>query len=264
MTDGTEDDEETIRGFNDLKPYSAVEALSRTPAALEVADDEDLELSPAKRGHEKYFARVRLERLEDLQVLGLVPRRLKMQTIREAISADDEQARNIGEQRMRQGEARAKAPCGCHGAEAATSASPCGCHGTSRTATSFSQDLRSMVQHVRHDYHPELARVLTNHYGIDFRWDSALAVSIHGWVRRFRPDIHVIVNMFEDITVGRNARLVLKAQSTSLLARAIQIHRTGTLVHRGGYLRIWANSIDRFDGFPGVISWKNIIWALEL
>jgi hypothetical protein len=245
----TSNEQSGTRGLADLAACSASEALHREVVGLEVEDDEELELSPARRGHEKYFARIRLESFEDLQVLGLVPRRLKQQQVLDAIAEDDEQAFNLGSERMRKGQAAVAAPCNCHG--------------DAHSAPTFAEELRDSVRHVRQSYNPALARVLSNHFGVEFRWDSMLAKSVRGWVRRYHPGIDIIAHLFEDITIGKNAKLVLTQASTSLLARAIRIHQTGKLVHSGGYLRIWANSIERFEDFPGVITWKHFIWALN-
>jgi hypothetical protein len=235
----------------ELMPCTARQALQREPVDLEVRDGEEVFLSPLRRGHHKYFAKVRVAAFEDLQVLGLVPRRLREQAVRAAIASDDQDALRLAQERVARGTAPAAA---------------CSCESGHHHPPSFSRDLKSTYRDIREDYHPALSRILSEHFGTEFAWDSTLAGSVGGWVRRLTArDLIVTTLIAKDITIGRRATLVLHERSTVLLARAVRIHRTGRLVHRGGFLRIWASSIDSFLDFVDVISQNPSVvpWHLD-
>lgn len=242
------DERSTTRHLAELRPCTATEALRRDVIDLQVDDDEEVVLSSSDRAHHQYFARVKLGSFEDLQVLGLIPRGLRQEAIRMAIAADDEEALRLAEERARRD----------------ISPAPCHCENQNERTRSFSESLRASFRVVRRDYNPALARVLSNHYGIELRWDSTLAISVRGWSSRFSKGALVTVALFRDITIGRNARLEVDASSVELLARYIRIHRTGTLSHRGGYLRIWANSIETYLlELADVVTAESMIWAVK-
>ena len=229
------------RQVAELRPCSASEAVRRELHDVHVGDDEQLELSATDRAHHKYFARVKLGAFEDLQVLGLIPRGLRQDAIRTAILEDDKEAERLARERAPQQIEPHACDCNGHGARVA----------------SFSENLRATARSIRRDYNPSLARLLSSHYGTEFSWDSTLAISIRGWASRFARDSQVIVALLNDITIGPKARLQLDPKSTSLLARHIRIHRTGTLAHNGGYLRMWANSIETY-----LIEWQEVVTQL--
>jgi hypothetical protein len=237
----------TTKQVGKLRPCTATEALRRDLIDLQLDDDEELVLSTIDRAHQKYFARIKFSSFEDLQVLGLVPRGLRQEAVRKAIAADDEEALRLAQERVR----RDIAP-------------PCHCDHHGQRTGSFSEGLRGAFRAIRRDYNPALARVLSSHYGAEFAWDSTLAISVRGWTSRFVKDAHVTVALLRDITIGRNARLEVDATSIALLARHIRIHRTGTLSHRGGYLRIWANSIETYLlELSEVVDAESTIWSIK-
>jgi hypothetical protein len=238
------------RQIAEIRPCTAADALQRDAIDLQVCDDEELELSPNDRAHHKYFARVKLGAFEDLHLLGLVPRGLRYEAIRTAIVTDDKAALQLAEARVRQNAAH----------------STCHCDNNDRRTESFSESLRSTVRAIRRDYNPALAHLLSSHYGTEFSWDSTLAISVRGWTSRFVNHALVTVSLFRDITIGRNARLEVDATAIELLARHIWIHRTGTLSHRGGYLRVWANSIQNYLEFSEAVVTEltdSPIWAIN-
>jgi len=242
------DDCQTPKRVAELKPCSATEALRRDVVDLHVDDDDQLVLSPTERTHHPYFSRIRLEAFEDLQVLGLVPRGLRQEAVRSAIASDDEAVLRLAEERARRGEA----------------AAPCRCSHPSARSGSFSDDLRTSYQAIRRDYNPALARVLSNHYGTELKWDSNLAISVRGWASRFSKQALVTIALFRDIQIGRNARLEVEASSVELLARNIRIHRSGTLSHHGAYLRVWANSIESYLlEMSDTVKAEKAIWAIN-
>jgi len=226
------------RQVAELRPCSALEAVRREVHDVHVGDDEQVVLSATDRAHHKYFARVKFSAFEDLQVLGFVPRGLRQEAIRSAMVEDDHEALRLARERM----PKDVAP------------SPCHCNGHGERVASFSESLRATVRSIRRDYNPALARLLSSHYGTEFEWDSTLAASVRGWASRYVSGGATIIALVNDITIGRGARLQVDASSTSLLARHIWIHRTGTLAHNGGFLKVWASSIETF-----VIDWSEIV-----
>jgi hypothetical protein len=215
---------------------TVVEALHRAPQDLDTSEDEELVLSPEQPEHHQYLARARLDGYRDLQALGLVPRNMPEQSVREAIASDDQDAMRLAQDMLlRRRAAQPAAICNCEQSE------------SHPTTSSFRRDLKQTYREIRRDYHPALANALSEHYRVEFSWDSALAGSINGWVHRiYRPEVTIEFAFFRDITIRRGSTLSLRNDSTVLLARNIRIHREGRLRHRGGYLRIWASAIDSF------------------
>jgi hypothetical protein len=94
-----------------------------------------------------------------------------------------------------------------------------------------------------------MARLLADHYGKHISWDNPVAGIVSKWVMYIEVVLNpsIIVLFAQDIIINRNATLTVDATAKSLLAKDIKIHNTGKLVHQGGYLKIWANSISRLD-----------------
>jgi hypothetical protein len=215
-------------------PITPEEALRRDVSDLVVQEDEEVILTPSRRESAKHFARVRLRRFEDLQALGLVPRHIEEQAVRTAIAADDDEALRIARDIIVRRPMDAGA-CHCH-SQASEEAAP----------ARFDQDLKNLYVRVRRAHHPALAKQLSAHFGTRFAFDSPFAGTVHHWTRRLEVRAVVELSMFQDITIGRGGKLVLSDDTTVLLARSIRIHRSGQLIHRGGFLRIWATSITSF------------------
>ena len=208
------------------------DAVRRDVADIVVSEDEETALTPKRREFAKHFARVRLRRFSDLQALGLVPRQVEEQAIRAAIAADDEDALRLAKELVVRRPVEAR-PCECHS------------HGAAGPVR-FDRDLKSHYLQVRHSYHPALAKQLSGRYGTSFAYDSVFAGTVRQWTRRLEARAVIEVAVVQDITIGRGATLVLSSDTSVLLARSIRIHRSGKLIHRGGFLRVWATSITSF------------------
>jgi len=217
-----------IAAYTGMKSIPAREALTRNPRNIEVAENSELSLSPAHPELAECFAKVRLRNYEDLQLLGFVPRKLAEDRIRGALKADDDEVYRI--------------------ASASTSApSHCDCNGEATGTRSFASGLRASYNAVRKKHNPTLARVLSDHYGASIAWDDPIAGAARNWVSKLDSKAAVvIVALFQDIKIHRNATLSVDAGTDSLLAHDIMIHRSGRLVQRGSYMKIWANSVTTF------------------
>lgn len=214
---------------NAVPTMTVREALAREPRTIEVADGETLELAPQSRDGAPFLQQVKLQSFADLQALGLVPRRLAEDKVRQAVKADDDLAFQMSLQRQ---PAAAEAPCGCGG------------HGA---ATRAGAGLRGTYEAIRRGLHPTLAATLSDHLGTQVAWDSPAVSIVRRWLQTSAVSKVLLLALAEDITIHRNATLVVGPTVRNLLARHIYIHTTGQMVYRGGYLKLFANSIQAFN-----------------
>jgi hypothetical protein len=109
--------------------------------------------------------------------------------------------------------------------------------------------IRTTYNGIRKRHNPALARLLSDHYGTQMSWDTPVPAIVRKWVIFLRLNPEIIITLLGDITIHRNATLAVAASSKSLMAWNIWIHTTGRLVAHGSYLKVWANSINRFTDF---------------
>jgi len=204
--------------------------LGRDAKGLEVPEGRELEVSPGNPELSGRFLSVAVGTVEDLKILGLVPKGLEREALQDAVEKDDQLAADavLG----RGGDAMA----------------PCTCHGGGRAESPGKEGFRAAVQRVRRSYQPNLARVLSRHYGRSVAWDSPVVGITRRWLDGISKKVEwwIEVLLADDIVINANATLVLQATTRSLMAGRIRIHRTGRLSSRGGYLKIWANEISAF------------------
>ncbi len=222
-------DEEACAG---VKLVTAKEALKREVRRIEVPENSVLLLSPANLDYESFFSRVRLKLYEDLQTLGFVPRRLTEDKVRQAMAADDDEVYKLAGRLLRQ----PVQGCGCSK------------QNTHVEMPRVSQ-VRTIYNSMRKKHNPALANVLSDHYGTHISWDSSVAAIVRKWVEFLSLNKEILLLFLDDIIINRNATLTVVANAKSLLAHNIWIHKTGRLVNQGSYLKIWANSINRFNDF---------------
>jgi hypothetical protein len=220
----------------ELKLCTVKEALERTTEDLLVRDGQTVEFTPERREYEHYFAQVQLTEFEDLQILGFVPRGLAEENVRRAIESDDEQA-----YRLAMGTAEAPShDCGCKSAH-----------------RNFQSRFSSAYKQLRKANSPALARLLSDHYQVKLPFNDPLPVLVKKWVAYFdeRRRFHspVLVSLLMDVTIGRNAVLATHRSLKSFLARNIWVHRSGQLLQRGSYMRIWANTISTFVDVKDIV-----------
>src|SRR5436190_19253865 len=79
----------------ELPVYSPKEALKHDLRNIDVPENATVFLSPNTEGLRDCFARVRIRTLEDVQLLGFIPRGLATEKLHSAIQADDEEARKL-------------------------------------------------------------------------------------------------------------------------------------------------------------------------
>lgn len=225
----------------EVKLYSAKEMLRREARNIEVPENAELLLSPSHPELASYFAQIRLQSYEDLQLLGFVPRKLSEEKIRRAIAADDDEVYKIA----------SAAPQVTHACECMNEVSL-----TRRS--SFSSGLRTAYNAIRKAHNLALARLLSDHYNTSIPWDDPVPRIVRRWVSSLDARIYsgfgILIALTADITINRNATLKTDKSMKSLLANNIWIHRTGRLVQQGSYMKIWANSIRTFINISGVVT----------
>lgn len=210
--------------------------LRREMHDFRVGAGAELYLSPEHPNCRDFFASIDVRSIKDLQTLGLVPREVPEQELRRAIAADDEAALATAREILLRTPAH---PCPCGEKEG----------GAAQPAQPYARALKQAYVHARRMYNPSLAQLMSRHQRVSFAWDSVAVASVRGWAARMETALQTRVTaaLFQDITVEKGATLVLDPDTSVLFGRSILIHKTGRIVHRGGYLRIWASEIVQFD-----------------
>ena len=226
------------------------QALQREPEDLFIEDGTEVTVSVDHREYYRHFARVKAKSIKDLQTLGLVPRGVDEEQLRRAIAKDDAAALQSARDML-----SGSACVHCH----------CADHADQGSLPYRDQVARSYSS-ARRAFNPALAELLSEHQETEFRWDSVHVQSVRGWISRssrLASEGLLIAGLFQDIRIGRGARLVLDPTCTNLYARGIFIHQTGTLVHKGSYLRIWASSVERYVDWSSIVVNQHVPWALS-
>lgn len=204
------------------RSWSVERVLSVDPESVVVDSGGVTEVGP----HSNNVFSVVLERYRDLQLLGIVPRDLEEDVFTDAVRADDAAVLE-------------------HILAHPEQDSNCQCH--SETALARESAMRRQYETVRKSFNPKLAEVMSKAARVRFDWDAALV----GVARKrylslaLKPEILVL--LARDIRINRSSTMMLDKQTRLLLAHNIYIHDSGTLATRGGYLRIWANSVSRWN-----------------
>lgn len=229
MTSDKTDEGPRLKDVEELRLLSPRELVKQEFRHLEVKEGETLLLSPSNREFASTMARVPIRSFEDLQLLGLAPKRLTEDKVRHAIAADDAEVYQLATRDLK------------------VSSQGCGCSG--ETHRSPGSAIRSAYNGLRNRHNPALSRLLSDLYQTDVAWDSPVSSVTRKWVGSLRLSPIIIAHLFGDIVIHRNATLSVAASSKSLLAWNIYIHKTGKLVSQGGYLKIWANSMRLYTDF---------------
>lgn len=225
---------------------SAREALSRELSDIEVRENSERWLSPNDDEYAQHFASVRIRTFDDLQLLGLVPRKMVEAQVRHAIEADNSEAYRRAQSAV----------------ERASHASQCGCQcedpGRARVPGG---EFRSAYNAVRRFHNVSLAKVFSERYRSEFRWDDPAVEVSRRWIERFdsRRIAGITALFARDIRINRNAKLHVDSSAHSLFSRHIWIHRSGQLIHQGSYLRIWATSISHLQEILQIKDFS-IVW----
>lgn len=222
--------------YAEVKLCTAKEALRHEVRQIVVPENAELLLSPSHPELANCFVRVHIKSYEDLQLLGFVPRKLSEEKVRQAIAADNEEVYRLASSMASQ-----------------LSPHDCECQNQSaRTSVSFRDNLRATYDRNRKAHNPALGRLLSDHFGAHVPWDDPLANITRKWIilaldNKIYATRPLLVVLTADITINRDASLIVDSGLKSLLARDIWIHRRGRLVQKGTYIKIWANSVRSFQ-----------------
>jgi hypothetical protein len=122
--------------------------------------------------------------------------------------------------------------------------------------------LRTSYNSIRNRHNPALSKLLAEHYRTHIAWDSPVASIVRKWADSVKAVIGIA--LLQDIIINKDSTLWIDGNVKSLLARNIVIHRTGRLVSGGGYLKIWANSIERMGATLVVTQVGDAPWKLGI
>jgi len=222
-----------------IKRCTPKELIRHEPKDLEVPERTEVFLSPFEREFADHYFRVELKSHQDLRLLGLLPSGIPEDKLLQAMAADDEEARKLAHTKQ-----TAQVDRACH----------CESNGGPMVRP-YGVGLRRDYARIRKSYHPATAALLSDYYRTRVEWDSPLPGILRYWANRLAlaGEISMYVPLFRDITINRGATLTVDPSDKLLLAGSIWIHRAGQLVHRGGYLKIWAKSILQFSDFNDII-----------
>ncbi len=224
------DDAASFEGCENIEPDEIATFLKRDRQDIDVEEDESFRLSPDNKRCNGVFATVRPRKFEHLQALGFVPAGLAETKVREAMRADDDAVLTMAMRTPHSGSA------GCD----------CDSHSAGVTTPMQGSPIRQAYDRIRKTYNPALGTVLSSHNNARVAWDSPVAIATRKWVDVLVHSPVIVIAAVLDITIARNATMTVETSVKSLLAYNIWIHSTGSFVHRGGYLKIWANRLDRY------------------
>jgi hypothetical protein len=205
--------------------YPAMDALSALEASrrdLRVGERETAEVGPGAR-EANCFHLVWVREYSDLQALDLAPPDLEHERVSEAIAADDADAYELARDSLRSGQQSYE--CGC-------AEEPFG--------------LRTTYDGLRRLHHPNLASVLSDHFGQQIAWDDLLPRVVRAWHSRL-VDRHapLLVGLLalNDIDIAAHATLRVLRTVDVLNARDIRIGDEGHLDFQGGGVKVRCASL---------------------
>jgi hypothetical protein len=203
-------------------PMDAATALEASRRDLRVAERETAEVGPGA-SETNCFHLVWVREYSDLQTLDLVPPDLEHERVREAITADDADAYDLARDRFRRGQRSGECSC---------AEGPFG--------------FRTTYNRLRRLHHPNLARVLSDHFGQQIAWDDLLARVVRAWHSRLvdlRAPLLVGLLALNDIDIGAHATLRVLRTVDILSAHDIRIGDEGRLDFQGGGVKVRCASL---------------------
>ncbi|TDZ80360.1 hypothetical protein DE4585_00250 [Mycobacteroides salmoniphilum] len=215
---------------------SVARFLKAERRSLTVPEEKSVIVEPGDREWSDVTHRLEIAGFDDLQALRLVPERLEERTARQAIAADDIEAREIA---RRMAEAVAE-----HSEAQDSCCAPCA--GKSDGRASYPARLGQLYREIRPVTHTNLSRAVGDALGVPLEADSLESKITHSFAQRFAAHvtrIPLVVVLFKDIEIGRNATLTLGSKAKSLWANDIRIHSGGRLVITSSYIKIRATSV---------------------
>nr|WP_234930470.1 hypothetical protein [Mycobacteroides abscessus] len=215
---------------------SVARFLKAERRSITVPEDKSVIVEPGDREWAGVTHRLEITGFDDLQALRLVPERLEERIARQAIAADDTEAREIARRIAETGDRHADAEDSC--------CAPCASKNDSRA--SYPVRLGRLYREIRPAMHTNLSRAVGDALGVPLTADSLQAKITHSFTQRFAVHvtrIPLVIVLFKDVEIGKNATLTLSSKAKSLWANDIRIHSGGRLVITSGYIKIRAASV---------------------
>lgn len=215
---------------------SVARFLKSERRSLTVPEEKSVIVDPSDREWAEVTHRLEIAGFDDLQTLRLVPERLEERTARQAIAADDIEAREIARRMAETVAEHSDAQDSC--------CTPCAGKGDGRA--SYPARIGQLYREIRPVTHTNLSRAVGDALGVPVEADSLEAKITHSFAQRFAAHvtrIPLVVVLFKDIEIGRNATLTLGSKAKSLWANDIRIHSGGRLVITSSYIKIRATSV---------------------
>ncbi|MDH5823585.1 hypothetical protein QFW77_11365 [Luteimonas sp. RD2P54] len=218
------------------EPVSVDQALKQRREDLTIKDKGEVLVGPEGE-YARFFQRVRVSSFKDLQRMSFVPEGLDEKKAMDAIARDNDAAFEAALRAPDEGDPDCGCDCdGRHDAETPASR-PAG-----RAAIS---PLRARYSRLRRNFHPQLARALTEVYRRDVQWDHMVATHVHRWIDRLvvAKEFDLGSILFRDIVVGKNSTFNVAASTQILWANDIRIHVGGKIRTLGSYMKVKCASI---------------------
>jgi hypothetical protein len=224
-TFGTETKEQLHMNTSQLE-----ELLTRDRVDLDVGDEREVSLDEENRELADARHVVEIRSFQDLQALELVPSGLDEQTVRDAILADDDEARPLAHAYLTQ----AERSCACNSETDSYVERP--------LKLTFRTSLRSAYIGIRKTYNPNLAKVMSNQAQAPYAFDDLQVAMVRGWVSR-QWEKGVIVKpiwLLQNVTIGRSATLIIGRTENSayLSCQDLRIHIGGKILIVGSGAKI--------------------------
>jgi hypothetical protein len=201
---------------------SVARFLKAERRSLSVPEEKSVIVDPSDREWAEVTHRLDIAGYDDLQTLRLVPERLEESVARQAI------AEGVAE----------------HPDVQDSCCTPCASKSEGRV--SYPARLSQLYREIRPALHTNLSRAVSDALGVPLEADSLEVKITHSFTQRYAAHvtrIPLVLVLFKDIEIGRNATLTLASKAKSLWANDIRIHTGGRLVITSSYIKIRATSV---------------------
>lgn len=215
---------------------SVARFLKAERRSLSVPEEKSVIVDPSDREWAEVTHRLDIAGFDDLQTLRLVPERLEESVARQAIAEDDLAVREIA-RRMAESVAE-------HPDVQDSCCTPCASKSEGRV--SYPARLSQLYREIRPALHTNLSRAVSDALGVPVEADSLEVKITHSFTQRYAAHvtrIPLVLVLFKDIEIGRNATLTLGSKAKSLWANDIRVHTGGRLVITSSYIKIRATSV---------------------
>ena len=196
-----------------------------------VPDSTEVLLHPEKQGFSELFHEVKIQSLEDLNNLGIVPTRLDEGKLRLALEEDDERCLQLAQKLYE------------------NQASPCNCNENSHKNMMYNyrRSFRAIYDRIRRNQNLSLSKLLSIRSGTKVEWDTLVPLHIRHYMiglnDKAKMATPVNIAKVKNIDVGSKGGLTLGDSQKMLVANDIIIHKGGKIKINTPYIYIKCHSI---------------------